>query len=146
MKKSKHSSPRQMARSFAVQALYQWHHTQHPKETLFVHFAEEKQWPNTDQAYFQVLVAGALDNIEDVDATLRPFLDRDLEKLDPVELAVLRIAVYEFKYNPSVPYKVVINEALEICKRYGSVEGYKFINAVLDAVAVNLRAVEIKAK
>lgn len=129
-----------------MQALYQWHHTEHLPEEIFSHFSEEPEWDSADQNFFYDLVQGAIQNMPDIDAMIRPCLDRDLEDLNPVELAVLRLAVYEFKYRLDVPYKVVINEALELAKSYGSDQGYKYINGVLDAVAENVRAVEMNRK
>jgi N utilization substance protein B len=139
----KHNSPRHRARRFAMQALYQWHHTDHLPEEIFTHFSEEPEWDAADQKFFYDLVQGAIKNMTEIDALITPSLDRDLDDLNPVELAVLRLAVYEFKFRPDVPYKVVINEALELAKSYGSDQGYKYINGVLDAVAANLRSTEM---
>lgn len=139
----KHNSPRHRARRFAMQALYQWHHTEHLPEEIFSHFTEEPEWDAADQNFFYDLVQGAISNMPEIDTLITPSLDRDLDDLNPVELAVLRLAVYEFKFRPDVPYKVVINEALELAKSYGSDQGYKYINGVLDAVAAKVRFTEM---
>ncbi len=142
----KHNSPRHRARRYAMQALYQWHHTEHLPEEIFSHFSEEPEWGAADQKFFYDLVQGAITNMSEIDNLIRPCLDRDLEDLNPVELAVLRLAVYEFKFRPDVPYRVVINEALELAKSFGSDQGFKYINGVLDAVAKNVRSVEISQR
>jgi N utilization substance protein B len=129
-----------------MQALYQWHHTEHLPEEIFEHFSEEPEWDAADQNFFYDLVKGAIQNMSEIDAIIRPALDRNLDDVNPVELAVLRLAVYEFKFRIDVPYKVVINEALELAKSYGSDQGYKYINGVLDAVAGQVRALEVGRK
>lgn len=146
MRQKKPNSPRHRARRFAMQALYQWHHTEHLPEEIFSHFSEEPEWGSADQNFFYDLVQGAINHMSEIDALITPALDRDLEDLNPVELAVLRLAVYELKFRPDVPYKVVINEALELAKSYGSDQGYKYVNGVLDSVAANLRAIEINQR
>lgn len=147
MKKyTKKTSPRHQARRFAMQALYQWHHAKHSVEEIFIHFSEEKDWPRTDQQYFQELVRGCISHIADIDQTFSRYIDRDKNDINPVELAVLRVACYELMFQPSVPYRVIINEALEITKRYGSDQGYKYINGVLDSLALEVRKVEVEAR
>ena len=127
-----------------MQALYQWHFTQDPFDNVICQFEEQNSMEKADIDYFQELVKGVIEHLALIDAQLRPCLDRKIAAINPVELAILRLAVYEFMYQPDVPYRVVINEALEIAKEFGAEQGYKYINAVLDAVAPKLRASEVK--
>jgi len=99
-----------------------------------------------DLAYFQSLVKGTLNNIHEIDADITPTLDRDIKDLNPVELAILRISTYELAHQPDVPYRVVINEALELAKSFGAEQGHKYVNAVLDKLAIQLRPSEIRTK
>lgn len=134
-----------MARCRAMQAIYQWHHTDQSGDILIKQFIDDsKNMGDAEIAYFKALVNGTIKHINSIDETMRPFLDRRIDQLNPVELAVLRLAVYEFLYCPDVPYRVVINEALEIVKRYGSIDGYKYVNGVLDAIAPKVRTLEKK--
>ena len=95
-----------------------------------------------DAAYFNVLLDGVLKNVQDLDSVFAPLLDRKIKDLDMVELAVLRLSIYELMHVIDVPYKVVINEALELTKSFGSIDGYKYINGVLDKAAHQLRSKE----
>src|SRR3990167_9027743 len=129
----KKPNKRHQARAFSMQALFQWHFSNETPEVLiqeFIvdHLREEK----IDHNYFRSLVFGTLKNITTIDETMTPLLDRKISFLNPVELAVLRLAFYELQHCPEVPLKVVINEAIELAKEYGSADGYKFVNAVLN--------------
>ena len=132
---SKKPNKRHHMRSCALQAIFQWHFSQDSSEILlqdFIadHLSEEK---NPDVDFFRTLVLGVLNNIDALDQAMKPFLDRPLSQLNPVELSALRIALYELKFHPETPHKVVINEAIELAKEFGAVDGYKFVNAVLNA-------------
>jgi N utilization substance protein B len=130
--------PKRLARAGAVQAMYQWHLNETPVETLkqdAVAMAE----PKTDVEYMQILVAGALESLADIDALLTEYGSRPLSRLTPIELAILRVGTYELKDQPGVPYKVVVNEAVELAKQFGSPDGYKYVNAVLNAMLDQLR-------
>ena len=97
-----------------------------------------------DMAYFRELIHGIANSRNELDNHMLPYLKRGLNEIDPIELAVLRLAIYELAKRPDVPYRVVINEALELTKKFGSIEGYKFVNGVLDRVAKQIRENEIK--
>ena len=125
---------RHNARRFALQALYQWHYTSDPSEVLIQQFSVDNPLPQTDVDYFNMLLTGTIQHVTEIDAILQPHLDRAITALSPVELSVLRLAVFELSHSPEVPFKVVINEALELTKEFGTVDGYKYVNAVLDAV------------
>lgn len=131
---SKHYS-----RCCAVQALYQWHHTQHSSAEIIEQFIAEQHLKQADRKYFKKLVMGILAEQAALDALLIPHLDRDISTLTPVELAILRLAAFELLHCPEVPYKVVINEALEIAKDYGADQSYKYVNAIVDVLARQIR-------
>lgn len=134
---------RRHARRYAVQAMYQWQMTDASLtdiESEFILYHIDRQ---PDMLYFKELIHGIPKHQEAIDEAMQPYLGRDMTDIDPIELAVLRLATYELLHRPDVPYRVVINEALELTKRYGSIEGYKFVNGVLDRVARKLRATEI---
>lgn len=133
---------RHKARCLALQALYQAQFSESDVDLLIQHAIEGFDLTKFDFVYLQDLVKGVVHHRSKIDETIRPILDRNFEDLNPIELAVLRLAVYELLYRLDVPYKVVINEALEIQKKYGSAEGHKYINGILDALAPTLRASE----
>lgn len=145
-KKNPKPNKRRMARVYAVQALYQWQLTFQDKEMLVEDFLLEEDFRSgaVDVTYFQALLSGALDQIKSLDDLMTPHLGRDISRLNPVELAVLRLGVFELAHCKEVPYAVVINEAIELSKQYGSVEGYKFVNGVLHALAPSLREGEVR--
>lgn len=125
---------RRKARSLALQAIYQWQLTADGEANIRQQFLEKLNPKKVDVEYFHALCAGVVKSVESIDQTVTPFLDRKIASLDPVELAVLRLATYELMHFLDVPYKVVINEALELTKNFGSIDGYKYINGVLDKV------------
>jgi transcription antitermination protein NusB len=136
---------RRKARKLAVQAIYQWQITQDPIDHIAAQFLAEANPKKIDIEYFAAIVKGVANSAAELDKNIEIFLDRKLSELDLVELAVLRLAVYEFLYKPDVPYKVVIDEALDLTKLYGSVEGFKYVNGILDKVAKVLRCDEVAA-
>ena len=147
-KKPPKPNRRHRARACALQAIYQWQYTEDSPEHVAQHFLidhseELGDITNMDLDYFRVLVVGTLRNVEAIDAQMTPFLDRPFSQLNPVELAALRLAIFELKERLEVPYRVVINEALELTKKFGTVEGFKYVNGVLDKVAQQLRSTEI---
>ncbi len=135
---------RHNARRYALQAMYQWQIAGtliNDIETEFLHYHIDKK---LDLHYFKELIHGVPKHLHEIDGAMQPFLGRSLHEIDPVELAVLRLAIYELIKRPDVPYRVIINEALELTKKFGSVEGYKFVNGILDRVAKKNRVEEIK--
>lgn len=133
---------RSIARKLAMQALYQWQLTQQSAAEIKQQFFESEESAGVDREYFEELVGGCIARHEEQGATLQPFLDRPLDQLDPVEAAILMIGMYELQQRIDVPYRVVINEAVDLCKRFGATEAHKYINAVLDRAARELRAAE----
>lgn len=134
---------RNRARQAAVQALYQWQLTQQPPDQIESHFINDHELNGVDLEYFHHLVREVPRHLHELDDHLIPHLDRDIEEVDPVERAILRIGVFELEFHPEIPYKVVLNEAIELTKTFGAEHGHKYINAVLDKVAVHLRTGEV---
>ncbi|MBX3709583.1 MAG: transcription antitermination factor NusB [Gammaproteobacteria bacterium] len=137
---------RRNARRYALQAMYQWQVADtsiHDIEAEFLHYHIDKK---LDLIYFKELIYGVPKYQHEIDHEMELFLDRPLHEIDPVELAVLRLATYELIKRLDVPYRVVINEALELTKKFGSVEGHKFVNGILDRIAKKIRSVEIKSE
>ena len=139
------SRARSLARHKAVQALYQWQVSRQDMNEIDAQFSEEQDMRKVDIAYFQELLRQVPERLEELDAQIAPALDRTLAEVDPVERAILRIGAYELQFRPDVPYRVVINEAVELAKVFGGEQGYKYVNSVLDKVARNLRVTEMKA-
>lgn len=138
-KKTTHSpqiNRRHQSRAYAMQALFQWHFTREAADTVFKDFMIEHidRELSVDLDFCRTLFFGTVLHAEAIDARMIPHLDRTITLLNPVELSVLRLAIYELQFHPEVPPPVVINEAIELAKEYGSVEGYKFVNGVLNAI------------
>lgn len=137
---------RSKARHYGMQALYQWSITKSPLNVIEAEFHSDNDMSNVDTAYFHELLHQVPAHLSEVETDFLPFVnDISLEQIDPVTLALLRLSVYELRFRIDVPYKVVINEALRLAKKFGATDSYKFINGVLDKVAVRLRATEVKA-
>ena len=136
------SGARTVARKLAMQALYRLQLNDGPWQDLLAEFDIDVDLPRADQDYFREIVQSVATTRESLDAQLAPWLDRKPTDLDPVEHAVLLIAVWELNSRPDVPYRVVINEAVSLARRFGSTDGHKFVNAVVDRAARELRARE----
>ena len=139
------SAKRREARKLATQALYQWHMAGHSLNEIEAQFRVDNDFADIDGAYFKEILHGVPANRSEIDAALTPCLDLTLEELDPVELAVLRLSTWELLKRVDVPYRVVINEGIELAKIFGSTDGHKFVNGVLDKLAPRVRAAEVKA-
>jgi N utilization substance protein B len=139
------SRARSLARHKAVQALYQWQVSRQDMNEIDAQFSEEQDMRKVDIAYFQELLHQVPKRLEELDAQIAPALDRALAEVDPVERAILRIGAYELQFRPDIPYRVVINEAIEMAKTFGGEQGHKYVNSVLDKLARKLRFTEMKA-
>jgi N utilization substance protein B len=128
-----------VARKLALQALYRWQLNDAPWQDLILEFGDAEDMPRADREYFRELVEGVWGARAALDSQLAQIMDRKPELLDPVEHAVLLIGMYELTSKPEVPYRVAINEAVGLTKRFGATDGYKFVNAVLDRAARALR-------
>ena len=133
------SGARSVARKLALQALYRWQLNAAPWQDLVQEFGDAQDMTRADADYFRALVEGVWREREELDARLATFTDRAPNLLDPVERAALLIALYELTARPEVPYRVAINEAVALAKRFGATDGFKFVNAVLDRAARALR-------
>lgn len=140
------SKPRSKARSLAVQALYQWQVTGQTAYDIGQQFAQDQDLKGSDRDYFEELLTQVPHHADELDGYLVPSLDRPLKEVDPVERAILRLGVYELRYRKDVPYRVVINESIELAKTFGGEQGHKYVNSILDAVAKVLRTAEVNAK
>ena len=136
---------RSRARRRALQAVYAWQMSGTDARQVVAQFAHEQAKEVADLAYFEDLVHGVDKHREELDRALKPFLDREIEQVDAIELAALRIAAYELRHRLDVPYRVVINEAIETVKRFGAEHGHTYVNGVLDHAAAEWRAVEVQA-
>ena len=130
---------RSWARRYAMQALYQWQMTGQDLNLIDAQFLTEEDMNKADVVYFQELLHQSLQRTHILNEALVPFLDRPLEQVDPVERAILWIATYELLFRPDVPYRVVINEAVELAKKFGAEQGHRFVNGVLDKLSRQLR-------
>jgi len=133
---------RSRARRRATQAIYAWQLSGNPMQRVIDEFQHEQDMEIADLGYFEDLLRGVDKHCAELDAGLAPFLDRDVAQVDPIERAVLRLAAYELRYRADVPYRVVINEAIEVTKRFGAEHGHTYVNGVLDKAAKEWRAAE----
>jgi len=140
------SSAKTKARRCAVQALYQWQMTGQNLTVIERQFQEEQRLKNAQRNYFSDLFHGVPKQLDKIDASMVDFVDRDVENIDPVERAILRIGVYELLMKPEIPYRVIINEGVELAKCFGADGSHRYINGVLDKVAQIQRKLEIEAK
>ncbi len=137
---------RTRARRRAVQALYAWELGGNAMHKVIEDFRSEQDMQIADLEYFEDLLRGVEAHCKELDAGLAPFLDRDIERVDPIERAVLRLAAYELRHRLDVPYRVVLNEAVEVTKRFGADQGHTYVNGVLDKLARQWRAAESPAR
>ncbi|MER3546175.1 MAG: transcription antitermination factor NusB [Rhodanobacteraceae bacterium] len=133
---------RSRARRRALQALYAWQMSGSSSRAVIEQFRHEQDMQVADLEYFEDLVRGVDAHRAELDAGLAPFLDRGIEQVDPIERATLRLGAYELKYRQDVPYRVVLNEAIELVKRFGSEHGHTYVNGVLDKLAREWRRAE----
>lgn len=136
---------RSRARRRALQALYAWQLSNTPIAKVIEQFRHEQDMEVADLEYFEDLVNGVAAQLAELDGALASYLDRGIEQVDPIERAVLRIATYELRHRLDVPYRVVINEAIETSKRFGSDHGHTYVNGVLDRAAAEWRRAEAQA-
>ena len=137
-------SRRSLARRVASQALYQWLVNETPPDQLLSQFREEGLG-RADAAYFQELMSGCIREAVPLTQAFSKHLDRELDQIDPVERAILMVGCYELMFEPSVPWRVAVNEAVNLAKTFGAADSYKYINGVLDRIAHELRADDIAA-
>ena len=140
MKFSAHERSR--ARRYAMQALYQWDLSGMQLPEIRKQFLEAEDFTRADRSYFNLLLKDIPKHIVDIDKNITENIDRPFEQLDPVERAILRVALYELQFQAEIPYRVSINEAVNLAKKFGAEQGHTFVNAVLDQAAHTIRPTE----
>ena len=135
-------SARRRAREYALQGLYQWQLAGSPPADIRIQLAEDPNFEKADAAYFRAVLDGTIAEAEALKTGIAPLLDRKVESLSPVERGILLLAAWELKHAPEIPFRVVINEAVELAKSYGGTDGHKYVNGVLDRLAAALRPQE----
>lgn len=143
-------SQRQLARKLAMIAVYQWQMTDNSYQDIYLAIQDDrdlsKDFRKADAAYFQELVKYVIEHSAELDALINPLLDRKAEQIDQIEMAALRVATTELKNHPEVPFKVVVNESVNLTKKFGADQAHKFVNGILDKLARQLRTLETGGK
>ncbi len=142
---SKNRTPRHRAREFALQGLYQWLLNNEDIGVIEAHIHEAHGFDKADAEHFSALLHGVIKDVDGLRNGLSPLIDRSIQELSPVEHAALLIGAFELQYHPEIPYKVVINEAVELTKSFGGIDGHKYVNGVLDKFAAKVRVLETSA-
>jgi N utilization substance protein B len=132
-------SARRRAREFAVQGLYEWLVGKQDAAAIEAHLMENESFAKADRDHLRQVLHGAIGSAGELRADIARFIDRDVAELSPVEHAILLVGAYELRSLPEIPYRVVINEAVELAKSFGGTDGFKYVNGVLDKVAAHLR-------
>ncbi|MEQ1816044.1 MAG: transcription antitermination factor NusB [Nitrosomonas sp.] len=144
-KTDKHKSRRRIAREFVLQGVYQWRVAGGAANFIEQQLRESEAFKHVDEKHFTNLLQGVLKDVEGLEKCIQPCLDRPLNELSPVEFAILLLSTFELMHHLEIPYRAIINEAIELARTYGGSDGYKYVNGVLDKLAIQLRAVEIAA-
>ena len=139
-------SPRRRAREFVLQGLYQWRIGGADEAAIEAHVHEIAGFDKADRNFFLSLLRGILKQRVELVAAIEPHLDRKFDELSPIEASILLLGSYELQAHPETPYRVIINEAIELAKSYGGTDGHKYVNGVLDKLAAKLRPVEVEAR
>jgi N utilization substance protein B len=142
---SKNRTPRHRAREFALQGLYQWLLNNEDAGAIEAHIRQAHGFDKADAEHFDALLYGTIKQAPALREALAPLIDRPISQLSPVEHAALLIGAYELKNHLEIPYRVVINEAVELTKSFGGIDGHKYVNGVLDKLAANIRDIETGA-
>ena len=140
------SQQRRKARHYAMQALYRWQLNGGTPADIEAEFRTDYDFNGADIEYFRAILEGVIYHQPDIDAAFAGYLDRDIAEMTPVELALLRQAVFELRDRLDVPFKVVISEAVALARKFGATDGHKYINGVLDQAVATLRATEFQAR
>ena len=140
------AAQRRKARHFGLQALYQWTLSGAVLADIEAEFRVDNDFRHTDGDYFTAILKGVTSDVDALEALFSPALDRSLDDLDPIERNLLRLGAFELRDRIDVPYKVVINEAVSLAKKFGATESHRYINGVLDKVARDLRTIELAAE
>ena len=146
MTKAASTGARTRARELLLQALYQQQIAGHDGDELLQQFQEQTAYARVDQSFFDEALAAIYAGQAELEKTMEPLIDRPVEQLDPVEKGILLIGIFELQNKPDVPFRVVINEGVNLAKRFGALDGHKYINACLDKAAQDLRSAEVQAQ
>ncbi len=146
MSKPESSGSRARARELLVQALYQMQIAGHDRRELAAQFRERRDYERVDREYFDEALRAIVDAQAALEAEASAFMDRPLAQLDPVERGILLLGFYELRERPEIPFRVVINEAVNLARRFGAADGHKYINAVLDRAAQSVRPASERRK
>jgi len=141
-KRNRGTRARSIARKLVMQALYQWQLTDQSAADINLQFLADEESDGADKEYFTELLKGCIADSEKINEVLKPVIDRPLDQLDPVETAILMIGAYELMNRAEIPFRVVINEGVDLCKRFGATDAHKYVNAVLDRAAREIRTEE----
>ncbi len=140
---NKHRSPRHRAREFALQGLYQWLLSHEEVPVIRAHMRAAHGYDKADTAHCEALLSGIIKNADVLRENLAPLIDRTFAELSPIEHAILLIGAFELTQHLEIPYRVIINEAIELAKSFGGIDGHKYVNGVLDKLALKVRNVEV---
>ena len=143
---SKNRTPRHRAREFALQGLYQWLLNNESARVVATNIRSAHGFDKADSDFFSALLNGAIATSVELRESIAPLIDRTIAELSPIEHAVLLMGAYELKNHPEIPYRVVINEAVELTKSFGGIDGHKYVNGVLDKLAAKFREDEVASK
>lgn len=143
-KPRKSSKSRRKSREIALKALYRSGMNEGAFKQLLLDMKDDPDYVKADEAYFKSLIEGVMTHMDAIDKQITQYIDRGLDELSPVEHAILRVASYELIYDVTIPYRVAINEGVELAKTYGGADGHKYINGVLDKVAASVRPNEFR--
>jgi N utilization substance protein B len=139
-------TPRRRARELALQGIYQWLYTGTSPAQVLKDLSEMEHFESADRAFLEAELEGAIGEAAGLREKLEPLADRKWDDVSPVERAILLIGAWEMVHNPEIPYKVTINEAIELGKRFGGTEGHKYVNGILDRLATSVRPDEVARK
>ena len=142
---NKSRSPRHRAREFALQGIYQWLLSHEDVAVIEAHIRQAHGFDKADVAHFDALIYGSIKDVVALRASIAPLIDRTVAELSPIEHAILLIGAFELKNHLEIPYRVVINEAVELAKSFGGIDGHKYVNGVLDKLSGQLRQPEIQS-
>ncbi|MCC6923624.1 MAG: transcription antitermination factor NusB [Nitrosomonas sp.] len=141
-KTAKYKSKRRVSRELVLQGLYQWRLTGETESAIASQLRETQIFSRADEAFFSRLLSGVLTHVDQLEQAIQPYLDRSLKELSPVEYSILLLSTYELVHFLDIPYRAIINEAIELARIYGGSDGYKYVNGVLDKLAYKLRTTE----
>ncbi len=141
----KYKKRRHLSRELALQGIYQWRVAKNDASFIETQLRETSIFPKVDEPFFSGLFRGTLTNSATLEQHIQPCLDRPLSELSPVESSILLLSTYELIHHLEIPYRAIINEAIELAKTYGGTDGYKYVNGVLDKLAAQLRTIEMQS-